>query len=543
MSTIDRSLAEALKSAKTKSMNFVFVSKSPGEGRLIVCKDRISSHAIDQARKELGGGQVLQGRCTGDGNGQVVFETNNEPSLTLARTLKTIITRDAGLNLKVDARKAVDSAGDAGGDPPAAESKHLAGDAPSKSEIGLDTTPHAPPPPPPPPRNGGTVADSQPPKPRDAGGMTPSQVAAENARVRGYKPPPFRPHPGDGEAIALEKAFAELAKKNGQVLESGSHAFHRNAWQNWLGKQGEPPVAFKLSGRIRVNIDRLTPEQLRTFVELEKAQAAALQGAGVSLPTKTPLSPPKLPPAPPKPASVGKTPASVPPTKSLALQYGEVSEKIGKLSKIGKRVSQGLKILASRGVQGLLTLVSEMLRALQAIDAVESALKGGGFIFTDTVAQASKLAARVEELVKEYRDAGYHKDLDAIIDLAREIDRQNPEALYGSDALSTFCASVDDDVAKHENECRKVLEEMIAIDERVTAGQRLIEKLWDDPAFLTAAVITKDDARMFMAHQDFKQIDDILANSIPQLAGHHKIVEGDLQRIKANIIGYMFLDE
>src|SRR5262249_34390107 len=157
--------------------------------------------------------------------------------------------------------------------------------------------------------------------------------------------------------------------------------------------------------------------------------------------------------------------------------------------------------------------------------------------------QTDELAAHVKSLVKEYRDARYHKDLDQMIDLARDIDNENPETLYGSDALSTFCASVDDDVARHVRECQKLLGKMTEIDQRVTAGEKLIERLMDDVAFLTATAITSDDARLFMAHQDFKKIGEALDWPIYQLKNHLAIVQGDLKRIKANIIDSMFLHE
>lgn len=108
MSKIDHDLAAALKLAKTNAMNFVLVTKSPGESRLIVSKHTIKSPAIDEAKRDLGGGQILRGRCTGDGNGLLVFESTKEPSFTVAKTIKAVITRDAGLTLKVDARKAPD---------------------------------------------------------------------------------------------------------------------------------------------------------------------------------------------------------------------------------------------------------------------------------------------------------------------------------------------------------------------------------------------------------------------------------------------------
>jgi hypothetical protein len=560
MSTMDRELAAALKLAKTRAMNFAFVSKSPGQGRLIVCKDRINPKMIDEARKQLGGGQILKGRCAGDGNGQVLFETARDPGLGLAKTLKEVITRDTGLRLQVDARKAADVADDAldgSARPPegaprdatsgplAAESKQQA--APSKRDIGRDSTPHAPAPANS-PRGGSTVVDSQPPaRPRAPGEMTQSEIDAENARVRGHKTT-FRPHPGDGQGVTVDKAFAELRQKNGKVIMSASPNFHRNAWQNWLGKTGEPPVAFTLAGRIRIDVEQLTPEQRAVYIELDRAQDIHIKGhSGYPSPksppaNKTPATPKPTPTHPTTPKS--PSPTNTPPAlKPLSAQYAEVSKKLGTLSKLGGRFAQGLRILGSSGVQGLLTAAATLLRGLEALDGVESALKGGGFIFRDQVAQAHKLGANVEALVKAYRDAGYHKDLDAMIDLAREIDNQNPDALYGSDALSEFCASVDEDVAKHEAEAGKLLDEMRAISQRVDAGRQLIETLWDDPAFFAAAAITRDDVRIYMAYEDFKKISDMLLGPIVALRAHHTTVQQDLKRINANIIGYFYLDE
>ncbi|HMF11446.1 MAG TPA: hypothetical protein VKE94_04050, partial [Gemmataceae bacterium] len=87
-------------------------------------------------------------------------------------------------------------------------------------------------------------------------------------------------HPGDGEVVSVDRAFEELGRKTGVVLESGSHAFHEEIWQKLLGKQGEPPIAFKYAGRIRLDVMRLTPEQLESFKVLSKAQAAAIAIGG-----------------------------------------------------------------------------------------------------------------------------------------------------------------------------------------------------------------------------------------------------------------------
>ena len=112
MSKIDRDLAGALRTAvkldRTKAMNFVLVIKEAGWGTMIVSKKKIENKEIDQAKKELGANKVLKGRCSGDGKGQLIFETAKEPDAALTKTLKTVITQDAGMTLKFEARKAGD---------------------------------------------------------------------------------------------------------------------------------------------------------------------------------------------------------------------------------------------------------------------------------------------------------------------------------------------------------------------------------------------------------------------------------------------------
>ncbi len=108
MSEVNHELLTALKLAKTRAMQFALVSKGPTEGTLLVSKNKIQAKAIAEAKKALGGGQIVKGRCLGDANGELVFEMAKDPPSSLSRTLKTIIHRDAGLTLKVDARKAHD---------------------------------------------------------------------------------------------------------------------------------------------------------------------------------------------------------------------------------------------------------------------------------------------------------------------------------------------------------------------------------------------------------------------------------------------------
>src|SRR5947199_285419 len=107
-----------------------------------------------------------------------------------------------------------------------------------------------------PPKKGGTTVDSDSGPPRD---LTQKEIDAENQRVAGYKGPKVKPSPGDGEEVSVQKAFEELGKGDGVVIESGSHDFHKRLWQE-SHPNSEPPLAFKHAGRIRVDIEKLTAE-------------------------------------------------------------------------------------------------------------------------------------------------------------------------------------------------------------------------------------------------------------------------------------------
>ena len=107
MAKIDKDLAGALKTAKTKSMHFALIEKAPGEGTLIVSKNPVPQSAIAEAQKDLGGGgKIYKGQCATDAQtGELIFEGDgSEPPV---RTLKAVIGRDAGMpTLKINSRKA-----------------------------------------------------------------------------------------------------------------------------------------------------------------------------------------------------------------------------------------------------------------------------------------------------------------------------------------------------------------------------------------------------------------------------------------------------
>jgi hypothetical protein len=130
MAEIDTQLATALKQAKGKSMCFALVAKGLADGKLIVSKTKVPAKQVADAKAKLGGGTLWRGRCLGD-EGALVFEVPKAPPPTLAGQLKKVISRDAGLTLKVDVRIGQGLEEDDDGTPPAASATPAPSAAPA----------------------------------------------------------------------------------------------------------------------------------------------------------------------------------------------------------------------------------------------------------------------------------------------------------------------------------------------------------------------------------------------------------------------------
>jgi hypothetical protein len=105
---IDEDLLTGLKQAKTKRQFFAVVLKGGADGALIVSKQKIPPGEISEAKKKSGGSTVIQGACFVE-EGTHIFETEKEPPATLAKTLKTIAKRDAGLIISTFCRTAIET--------------------------------------------------------------------------------------------------------------------------------------------------------------------------------------------------------------------------------------------------------------------------------------------------------------------------------------------------------------------------------------------------------------------------------------------------
>jgi hypothetical protein len=103
MPEVDAKLATALKAAKTSPMFFALVAKGSADGALLVSKGAVPPKQITEAKAKCGGGTAFQGRCFGE-DGKMVFELGKEPPATLAKQIRLLAMRDAGVSLVVITR-------------------------------------------------------------------------------------------------------------------------------------------------------------------------------------------------------------------------------------------------------------------------------------------------------------------------------------------------------------------------------------------------------------------------------------------------------
>jgi hypothetical protein len=231
-------------------------------------------------------------------------------------------------------------------------------------------------------------------------------------------------------------------------------------------------------------------------------------------------------------------------TTSAVNRFAKVNGKVAQLQKLGGIFATSYKGYFSRGFQGMLSLGGTILEGFQTLSDAYTVLAGGAYIFTQQVAQANDLGAHTMALVNGYRDAGYHKSLDDMFKLAREIDQEVPDGLYGADALSTFSAGIEIDVIKHRDQCQDLLTVMQEVYRRAFTGEQLSKKLLSDHTFLVAASYVNAEQDLWKAYQDFGKIMGAL--NVEYLEGHLKIVNEDLKRIQDSIINdltFGYLDE
>jgi hypothetical protein len=107
--------------------------------------------------------------------------------------------------------------------------------------------------------------------------MTTQPAAGQQAeRVSNYKGPNFKPDPSQGGSLPIDSVLDGMEKGKFQVVDNaGNGKFHDQVWQDLTGKQGQAPAAYNIGNAVRVDINRLTPEQLQRYVEYVRKQDAA----------------------------------------------------------------------------------------------------------------------------------------------------------------------------------------------------------------------------------------------------------------------------
>jgi hypothetical protein len=107
----DAELATALKQAKSKKMFFAFVPKG-ADGKLIVSKTKIPPKLIAEAKKEIGGGNAVTGKCFGGDGGAMVFQVAKAAPPATAAAVKKVAKRDTGLTIDPNFQLAGDADAD-----------------------------------------------------------------------------------------------------------------------------------------------------------------------------------------------------------------------------------------------------------------------------------------------------------------------------------------------------------------------------------------------------------------------------------------------
>ncbi|MCI0682583.1 MAG: hypothetical protein L0Y71_10800 [Gemmataceae bacterium] len=111
MPEFDQGLIDSLKLAKGKKMHFCFIPKG-ADGKLLVSRKKIPEKEIATARKEIGGGNPVRGKCFGP-IANMVFQVAKEQSPTLTAAIKKVAKRDTGLTVVPEIQVAADAEAEA----------------------------------------------------------------------------------------------------------------------------------------------------------------------------------------------------------------------------------------------------------------------------------------------------------------------------------------------------------------------------------------------------------------------------------------------
>lgn len=163
----------------------------------------------------------------------------------------------------------------------------------SNGGMAFDDTMPPPPggaaPPPPPPGQGGEGGNNGASGGAGGGGSNGSggtgasgadiadQAAARQhaEQVRNYNGPNFKADPSQGGSVAIDSLLDDMQKGSLKVVDNAFNSkFHDQVWQDLTGKQGQAPAAYTIGDSARIDLNRLTTEQIqryRTYVQQQDA--------------------------------------------------------------------------------------------------------------------------------------------------------------------------------------------------------------------------------------------------------------------------------
>lgn len=231
----------------------------------------------------------------------------------------------------------------------------------------------------------------------------------------------------------------------------------------------------------------------------------------------------------------------------------QAANELSAFRRVGRALTSALGTVLKYGkVPAMVAL--ELMKAINAIEMTQSAIKGDGWILTRQVAQAKALANGTDALLTVYVDGRYHARLVELVEAALKNDEHFAELgvitdYWSSVELSEFCAGAYDQLAPHVDDSQKLSDDMTWMLERVRAGQDFCTKLLNDDAIWAAEALSAATSipggiveTLFAAQQDLDQIDGILAGRDSLMAEHLKMVKADLKLLDDNVLRYGLAD-
>jgi len=96
---LDTELAKRLRKALKQPRNFAIIARGVEPLKLFVQKKPLKRSELKAAKSELGGKQIIQGICQGDGGKEIVFQVEGREPRIRATTFRQFIAAQCGLIL------------------------------------------------------------------------------------------------------------------------------------------------------------------------------------------------------------------------------------------------------------------------------------------------------------------------------------------------------------------------------------------------------------------------------------------------------------